>query len=146
MGGCGCGWVGMGVWMDGCVQVWDRKLASELHDMYKHGICDDTASRQTISMCLHSENDSAGEWTYSDWLVVLDMMVKTTSVFYTWSVFQDEKKKFDKASERYYAALEKHLAISSKKKDFMLAEVRREVGLKARRKERGIWEEEEGLE
>ena len=92
---------------------------------------------QLHSKPYHSENDSAGEWAYSDWLVVLDMMVKTTSVFSTWSVFQDEKKKFDKASERYYAALEKHLAISSKKKDFMLAEVRREVGVKARRKEGG---------
>ena len=35
---------------------------------------------------------------------------------------QDEKKKFDRASERYYQALEKHLSISSKKKEFTLNE------------------------
>lgn len=92
--------------------------------------------------------NSAGEWAYSDSLVVLDMIVKTTGVFSTWSVFQDEKKKFDKASERYYAALEKHLGISPKKKDFMLAEVKGGRWAKGKEEERGIkdiWEEE-GLE
>ena len=62
-------------------------------------------------------------------------MGKTTSIFSTWSVFQDEKIKFDKASKQYYTALEKHLA----KKNPVLSEVRREVG--AEGKEEGKLEE-----
>jgi len=36
---------------------------------------------------------------------------------------QDEKKKFDRASQSYYASLEKHLGTSSKRKEAVLNEV-----------------------
>lgn len=37
---------------------------------------------------------------------------------------QEEKKQFDKETERYYSVLEKHLSLSSKKKESSLHEVR----------------------
>lgn len=37
---------------------------------------------------------------------------------------QEEKKQFDKETERYYSVLEKHLSLSSKKKDSHLQEVK----------------------
>ena len=36
---------------------------------------------------------------------------------------QDGKKQFDKETERYYSVLEKHLSLSSKKKESQLHEV-----------------------
>lgn len=41
------------------------------------------------------------------------------------NLFQDGKKKFDKESEKYYSVLEKHLNLSSKKKETLLQEVSR---------------------
>lgn len=38
--------------------------------------------------------------------------------------FQEEKKQFDKETERYYSVLEKHLSLSSKKKESQLQEVK----------------------
>lgn len=37
---------------------------------------------------------------------------------------QEGKKQFDKETERYYSVLEKHLSLSSKKKDSHLQEVK----------------------
>lgn len=37
---------------------------------------------------------------------------------------QDEKRGYDKASQSYYSALERHLSTSSKKKEMALQEVR----------------------
>ena len=36
---------------------------------------------------------------------------------------QDKRKKFEKESEKYYSQLEKHLALSVKKKESLLQEV-----------------------
>lgn len=38
--------------------------------------------------------------------------------------FQEGKKKFDKETEKYYSLLERHLNLSSKKKEAYLQEVR----------------------
>ena len=46
------------------------------------------------------------------------------SVTFVLFAMQEEKKKFDKASQSYYSALEKHLSTSSKKKEMILQEVR----------------------
>lgn len=37
--------------------------------------------------------------------------------------FKEGKKKFDKETEKYYTVLEKHLSLSSKKKESLLQEV-----------------------
>lgn len=46
-------------------------------------------------------------------------------VFYvlTYACLQDEKRKYDKVSQSYYSALEKHLGTSNKKKEPALIEV-----------------------
>lgn len=39
--------------------------------------------------------------------------------------FQEGKKKFDKETEKYYSTLERHLNLSSRKKEAYLQEVKR---------------------
>jgi hypothetical protein len=44
-------------------------------------------------------------------------------VWFSLVCLQDEKKKYDRASQSYYGALERHLGLSPKKKEPVLIEV-----------------------
>lgn len=50
----------------------------------------------------------------------MSLKMKSLNSFFS----QEGKKQFDKETERYYSVLEKHLGLSSKKKDSHLQEVK----------------------
>lgn len=58
----------------------------------------------------------------------MSLKIKSLNSFFS----QEGKKQFDKETERYYSVLEKHLGLSSKKKDSHLQEVKLSNSLKLR--------------
>lgn len=58
------------------------------------------------------------------------MCIRTLNGFFKACVdlfFQDGKKKFDKETEKYYSTLERHLSLSSRKKEAYLQEVKHKL-------------------